>query len=657
MRTVSYRMDDLKKAVIHIGRVAENEYTRVQIDAGDIYAEFPHASAALTVQPPVGDAYPAVVTRDGNLVIWDVKDSDLAYEGDGEFQLTFSSGDVVVKSAPGQFRVCRSILGEGEAPDPLEDFLAEAGEALTAIPETIGAAFDEITAEAETLPSGSSATASFDGETKVLTIGVPKGDKGDTGSQGPAGRDGADGKDGANGAPGKDGKDGADGAPGKDGKDGKDGADGQDGHTPVKGTDYWTAEDKAEIVAAAAADVVADIIDDTAGDGVTDKTWSADKLYDLNGAITMTENLIAPQYEDLTFPVSKNDYCIYNGELYAAKDNISTEEAWTSSHWNKKRDLSHTVGTQQSTISTLQTTAQYIFENYYQKPSGGIPATDLASGVIPSVPVQGVKINDSSVVDSNGIAQIPMASSSVLGAVMVNASYGISLNENGRMQINKPSNDMIKEGTSNYRPLVPSNQGNAVFYGLATAAGDSTQSASSNAVGTYTADALTKIQKMLGVYQAPWELIREDTVTNATEANIEITVDGNGNAFELTDIILIFETPNQETASAKGDFGKIQFYTGSTTHEDVLVNAWTQQANTSAHIALAFIEQKDGLLQKKVMLNTTQGGIGTVGMQAMANKYNELCPVKVASVAFSKVVITLVTGTGHYVLFGKRKWN
>ena len=31
------------------------------------------------------------------------------------------------------------------------------------------------------------------------------------------------------------------------------GADGADGHTPVKGTDYWTAADKAEVVAEAAA--------------------------------------------------------------------------------------------------------------------------------------------------------------------------------------------------------------------------------------------------------------------------------------------------------------------------------------------------------------------------------------------------------------------
>ena len=43
----------------------------------------------------------------------------------------------------------------------------------------------------------------------------------------------------------------ASGPPGKDGEPGpagKDGNPGPAGYTPVKGTDYWTAADKAEIV-------------------------------------------------------------------------------------------------------------------------------------------------------------------------------------------------------------------------------------------------------------------------------------------------------------------------------------------------------------------------------------------------------------------------
>lgn len=93
-----------------------------------------------------------------------------------------------------------------------------------------------------------------------------RGEKGDTGASG------APGKDGANGSPGADGitphigdngnwylgatdtgkpSRGVAGAKGSDGANGKDGAQGEkgaDGKTPVKGTDYWTAADKAEIV-------------------------------------------------------------------------------------------------------------------------------------------------------------------------------------------------------------------------------------------------------------------------------------------------------------------------------------------------------------------------------------------------------------------------
>ncbi len=82
----------------------------------------------------------------------------------------------------------------------------------------------------------------------------PKGDKGDQGEQGPAG---ADGKDGAQGPKGDKGDQGEQGPAGADGKDGAQGPQGEPGpkgdkgdkgDTPVKGTDYWTAADKAGII-------------------------------------------------------------------------------------------------------------------------------------------------------------------------------------------------------------------------------------------------------------------------------------------------------------------------------------------------------------------------------------------------------------------------
>lgn len=66
---------------------------------------------------------------------------------------------------------------------------------------------------------------------EVAAVNI-KGVKGDKGEQGLPGKDGA---------PGKDGKDGAPGAKGEDG------APGAAGYTPIRGTDYWTAADIAEI--------------------------------------------------------------------------------------------------------------------------------------------------------------------------------------------------------------------------------------------------------------------------------------------------------------------------------------------------------------------------------------------------------------------------
>ena len=92
--------------------------------------------------------------------------------------------------------------------------------------------------------------------------------------QGPEGPPGAPGRDGQDGAPGPAGpagpagKDGAPGQQGPQGAPGAPGAPGQDGHTPVKGTDYWTETDKAEMVA----DVIAAIPGGGGGSGLPEVT-------------------------------------------------------------------------------------------------------------------------------------------------------------------------------------------------------------------------------------------------------------------------------------------------------------------------------------------------------------------------------------------------
>lgn len=79
-----------------------------------------------------------------------------------------------------------------------------------------------------------------------------KGDKGDTGEQGPTGPQGPAGAAGATGAQGPQGEKGDKGdtgATGPQGEQGPAGKDGADGATPVRGTDYWTDADVAEMKA------------------------------------------------------------------------------------------------------------------------------------------------------------------------------------------------------------------------------------------------------------------------------------------------------------------------------------------------------------------------------------------------------------------------
>lgn len=115
-------------------------------------------------------------------------------------------------------------------------------------------------------------------------------------------------------------------------------------------------------------------------------------------------------------------------------------------------------------------------------------------------PVIDVQIGNSSIVN-NDIANIPIAGYGQLGVVQQAAEvFGIRVNENGQMSVSCASATSLKQDTGNaYKPIASGNMREAAFYGLAKAAGDSTQSASSNAVGTYTDDAKGKIQSMLGI--------------------------------------------------------------------------------------------------------------------------------------------------------------
>lgn len=122
------------------------------------------------------------------------------------------------------------------------------------------------------------------------------------------------------------------------------------------------------------------------------------------------------------------------------------------------------------------------------------------NGITAGAAVTDVQVNGTSVV-SDGVANIPLASTSTAGVVKFNNTYGAHTS-NGTFILDRATDLAIKGGDTLYQPIVPYNQHSATFYGLAKAAGDSTQSASDNAVGTYTSEAKTAIRTMLDVASA-----------------------------------------------------------------------------------------------------------------------------------------------------------
>ena len=109
-----------------------------------------------------------------------------------------------------------------------------------------------------------------------------------------------------------------------------------------------------------------------------------------------------------------------------------------------------------------------------------------------------VQVNGTSVI-SNGVANVPVASNTDYGVVKVQPYNGLEQNFAGYLQTAEASSAEIKSGTAHFKPIVPVTQEKSVFYGLAKAAGDTTQSQSNNTVGIYTNEAKIAIQEMIGI--------------------------------------------------------------------------------------------------------------------------------------------------------------
>ena len=139
--------------------------------------------------------------------------------------------------------------------------------------------------------------------------------------------------------------------------------------------------------------------------------------------------------------------------------------------------------------------------------------------------VKDIQLNETSIVN-NGIANIPIAGGTSPGVVISDTigTKGIYITSENKISVSPATESNCKTGNDTYRPITTFRQHNAVFYGLAKAAGDTTMASSSNAIGTYTTEAKSAIQTMLGI----------DLATIASQVDIPLTETVSGSTVSIT---------------------------------------------------------------------------------------------------------------------------
>lgn len=126
-----------------------------------------------------------------------------------------------------------------------------------------------------------------------------------------------------------------------------------------------------------------------------------------------------------------------------------------------------------------------------------------------------VQFDDYAAADKAGVVRVDQSSGS-----------GIAITKDGVIVVVPASNNQIKLSTG-YNGIPPSRQHASAFYGLAKAAGDTTQSKSTNAVGAYTDEAKAAIRNMIGAPSL--EDIPEAPVQDVQVAGTSVVSDGVAN--------------------------------------------------------------------------------------------------------------------------------
>jgi len=135
LRIVNVTLSEIQSKTLDIGYAGEKNHVRVIIYCTSFFNLYPNASASMVAKPPVGDMYPVVLEKVGKTLVWNVSEADIANPGGGDFQITFTQNDEVIKTAIGHYNISASMVASGDPPTPLEDWIEQAQAVLDDIEE------------------------------------------------------------------------------------------------------------------------------------------------------------------------------------------------------------------------------------------------------------------------------------------------------------------------------------------------------------------------------------------------------------------------------------------------------------------------------------------------------------------------------------------
>ena len=226
--------------------------------------------------------------------------------------------------------------------------------------------------------------------------------------------------------------------------------------------------------------------------------------------------------------------------------------------------------------------------------------------------VDDVQINGTSIVE-DGVANVPVATRPTSGTnagnqglVTLKRNRGIAQDNNDKsLYLAYPNNIDVKNGTGTFIPVTVAVQHASAFYGLAKSAGDTTQSQSSNAVGQYTEDAKIAIQKMLGIYEPPYELLNDFTLDE--ESGFDLTADANGTPYDLLNVMIFVYFP-ANLASITTGYGRYRCFDNNGKYTNAETGRYS--ANTAGMYKYTTVERIANLAIASFTDRQPTGGVG-----------------------------------------------